>query len=266
MKHLAIILMLATSSWCSNNAGVSQWYQKKLNNTSILALNWMQNSGEYDALCLQAFSLAKLRFDQALAKKHNKPIAVVVDVDETIVDNMPFNAGLVGTTKSYSSKRWNQWVRAEQATSLEGSVDFFKHVVKSGAEVFYITNRSEDTRVATAANLKALGFPMVDDTHLILKTTTSSKIARRAKVAKTHEIVLLMGDSLDDFNGIFEHKSKDDRKKTVKNHSTLFGTKFIVLPNPVYGAWEQSIYNYKNIKPSQKLKTLKKMLNGFVTQ
>ncbi|MFT6927994.1 MAG: 5'-nucleotidase (lipoprotein e(P4) family) [Psychromonas sp.] len=107
--------------------------------------------------------------------------AIVVDVDETIIDNSPFNAGLIGKDYGYSNDTWKAWGEDESATAIPGAVDFLNYVVETEGDVFYVTNRKSipakniDLKEATMENLKALGFPQIDDKHMMLRTDSSQK-------------------------------------------------------------------------------------------
>jgi len=112
--------------------------------------------------------------------------------------------------------------------------------------VYYITNRDEDERAGTIKNLKLYHLPYVDDQHLILKSTTSSsKEARRRNVLKTHEIILLCGDNLPDFDALYDdHPSEENRHAATEKLKKEFGNKYIIIPNISYGDWEGSMFNY----------------------
>lgn len=217
---------------------------KNLNEQLVMSNLWMQASAEFRGMSYQAFNLAKMRFDSyASTHKGDKKIAIVVDADETIISNSAYESWLVGRNESYSSKTWGEWMASAEATALPGSVDFLNYAVKHGAEVFYITNRKMSGLEGTRKNLKELGFPDVDDAHLMLKTTTSDKEPRRLKVAEHYDIALFMGDNLNDFSKDFKTKSLKESYAAVEKDKALFGTKFILLPNPAYGDWEGKVYN-----------------------
>ena len=244
-KHL-LGLTVAVALSSTAFAEQATFTAKDLNDESILALSWVQNSAEFTALSHQAFNIAKLRWDMA---KTTEKRAIVVDVDETIIDNSPFNAGLLGKDYGYSDKTWQAWSEDRSATAIPGAVEFLNYVVETGGDVFYITNRKSmpaknmDLKAATADNLKALGFPQIDDKHLLLRTDTSEKQNRRDIVTKMgYNIVLLMGDALGDFGEVFDADTMPERSKAVEDNKAQFGNKFIVLPNPVYGAWEGAVY------------------------
>lgn len=205
---------------------------------------WIQNAGEAKALYYQAYNIAKLRLDEDLRLNKSKlSRAIVVDADETVIDNSPYQAQNYNQNKSFTSKSWNNWVNLANAPATPGSIEFLNYASKKGVTVFYITNRDHSLKDSTFKNLKELGFPIKIE-NLMMKTTTSSKKARRAVVTKDHRIVLLIGDNLIDFSEIFEHLPTDERISIVKDNKSKFGKSFIMLPNPMYGDWEKALYNY----------------------
>jgi 5'-nucleotidase (lipoprotein e(P4) family) len=217
---------------------------QNLNEQLVMANLWMQASAEFKALSYQAFNLAQMRFDHFVSThKGDKKIAIVVDADETIIDNSPYEAWLVGRNEGYSGKTWGEWMNAAEAKALPGAVEFLNYAANKGAEVFYITNRKMVGLEGTRKNLAELGFPDVDDAHLMLRTTTSDKEARRLKVAEKYDIALFMGDNLNDFSSAFKTKSLTESYAAVEKNKALFGTKFIMLPNPTYGDWEGKVYD-----------------------
>jgi len=229
------------------------------NEHTVQAVLWVQRSGEYRALCHQAFNLARRVLDEELkANPAPRKRAVVVDVDETVLDNSSYQARLVKTRQSYATATWRQWVDLARAEALAGAVDFLKHAASRGVEVFYISNRRTEEHAGTLANLRAKGFPNADDAHLLLRTAEGSKAKRRAAVSATHEIVLLMGDNLNDFTEAFDGKDAATRVAEVDRLAKEFGRRFIVLPNPLYGDFEDSIYRYNRGLPEAEKDVLRK--------
>jgi 5'-nucleotidase (lipoprotein e(P4) family) len=229
------------------------------NEHTVQAVLWVQRSGEYRALCHQAFNLARRVLDEELkANPAPKKRAVVVDVDETVLDNSPYQARLVKTRQSYATATWRQWVDLARAEALAGAVEFLKHAAARGVEVFYISNRRTEEHAGTLANLRAKGFPNADDAHLLLRTAEGSKAKRRAAVSATHEIVMLMGDNLNDFTEVFDGKDAAARVAEVDRLAQEFGRRFIVLPNPLYGDFEDSIYRYNRGLPEAEKDALRK--------
>lgn len=234
------------------------------------AVLWTQSSGEAKALAYQAFALARMMLDRDLRTNRRGRMrrAVVVDADETVLDNSRYQATLVKNGQTYSSQSWTEWVNRAEASAIPGAVEFLRYAASRGVRVFYITNRKLVERDATAANLKKLGFPDVNDQTLLVRTdpNSSSKEPRRRSVSSRYRIVLLIGDNLNDFAEVFENgKTVDARIAAVEQNKSQFGTRFIVLPNAMYGDWESAIYDYnpklteteKAAKRKSQLKTYK---------
>ena len=231
------------------------------NEYQLGAVLWMQTSGENRALAYQAFNLARMVLDQDIRKYGRKKPgrAIVVDADETIINNSPYQAWQVKNHRNYDQASWMDWCQREEAIALPGAVEFLTYANKRGVKVFYITNRKDTERQCTTNNLKKLGFPEVSDETLLLRTdaTGSSKESRRQDVAKKYRIVLLMGDNLNDFAKEFERKSVADRNKAVDDDRDLFGSKFIALPNSMYGDWESALYEYNNNRTEEEKATMR---------
>lgn len=218
---------------------------------------WQQYSGEYKALCFQAFNLAKLRLEQQLALKPlgqggNKPMAIVTDIDETLVDNSYYHAHLIQNNLTNERANWVAWTNLSKATALPGAVDFLKWVDSKGIYIWYVTNRDSTERESTLKNLQALDFPQSLTTHFSARLPGSggSKESRRQEIRKQYDIALLLGDNLGDF---FEagDTSIVQRNKKVLDQPNAFGETYIVLPNPVYGSWEIEKFPDNNAKPSR---------------
>jgi|ERR1051326_240991 5'-nucleotidase (lipoprotein e(P4) family) len=211
------------------------------------AVLWQQSSGEQRALTYQAFALARMVLNRDLTMNRRSKLhrAIVVDIDETILDNSAHEAWLIKNHKSYNAPDWTEWCNRAVAGAVPGAVDFLRYANSRGVRVFYITNRLEIEKDGTARNLKQLGFPEVNDQTLLVRTdkNSSSKEPRRRAVAAGYRIVLLMGDDLNDFAEVFEKsKTPESRIAAMERNKNQFGTRFIVLPNPMYGHWEEAIY------------------------
>ncbi len=218
----------------------------------LMAVAWYQNAPEMTALYYQGFNLAHERLDAAIAANNqSKPLAVVVDIDETMLDNSPFEVTLINNDDFQQG--WYNWTAKASAKALPGALEFAKYAESRQVQIFYITNRDDNEHAATVQNLKNEGFPYATDDHVLTKSdlsyssgNTSSKVSRRAKVSENHEIVLLIGDNLNDFSEVFEDRKINNGKAAVEQNRALFGTKFIILPNPMYGAWEKPLFDYRN--------------------
>jgi 5'-nucleotidase (lipoprotein e(P4) family) len=245
-RKMMILVAIVTFGFTGLTVHAEEYTTKNLNDEAILALSWVQNSAEFTALAHQAFNIAKLRWDM---DKQGGKRCVVVDVDETVIDNSAFNAGLIGKDYGYGSSSWKEWCDDKSAIAIPGAVDFLNHVAKTGGDIFYVTNRKAqpeknmDLTEVTMANLKALGFPQIDEKHMLLRTGTSKKQPRRDSItAMGYRIVLLMGDNLADFAEVFDGDTMPDRAAAVEANKDKFGDTFIVLPNPIYGNWEAAVY------------------------
>jgi len=226
--------------------------------TSVL---WQQTSAEYRALCYQAYNLAEMRI---LSQQENAAgKAVVLDVDETILDNSPYRAERI-KNDDFNGSFWD-WVKSEKAKAIPGALDFLHKADRFGFQIFYITNRDEKYRKFTTENLKKLGFPQIDKNHLLMRRNKiSDKTDRRNSIAKKYKIVLLIGDNLLDFSQIFYGNDIADRKNFVDAYKKDFGKKFIIFPNPVHGRWKKMFYNrHESLSDEEKQQRLLNGLNGI---
>ena len=204
----------------------------------ILATLWYQKSAEMRALYYQCFRSAEIALAENMAwAGRTKPAAVVLDIDETLLDNSPFQGWQVLEKKEFNNDDWFRWVELAQARPLPGAVDFTRYADSLGVEVFYVSNRTVQEMGPTIENMAAWGFANADSTHMFLKATTSSKVARRAEIEKDYEIILLVGDNLADLSGAYEKRGTDFGFDAVDADRRLFGRRYIVLPNPMYGNW-----------------------------
>ena len=226
----------------------------------VAAVLWQQSSGEYRALAYQAFRLARVMLDRDLRNHRiRQRRAIIVDIDETILDNSRYEAALVKQHKGYPDG-WTEWINRAEATAVPGALDFVKYANSRGVRVFYVTNRKPEVKDGTAQNLKKQGFPAVNDETLLMRDDPAreTKEARRQTISARYHVVLLMGDDLNDFAAVFENsKTVTSRIDATERNKSQFGTHFIVLPNPMYGDWETAIYEY-NFKQTETQKNAKR--------
>jgi len=245
MKILLLSLLIALGS-CANHARHENSSAPKLATSEmgksenlVAATLWAQKSAEYDALCYQAYNVATERLEMALKKnqKKNKKLAIILDVDETVLDNTEFQGTVIKDGIVFDQALWTEWVKMEKATPLAGVKEFLTFADKKHVEIFYVSNRDKDTELeSTFNNLVKMGLPAKKE-NLLFKDTKSSKEPRRQKIAEKYEVVLLFGDNLIDFAEGFEGSEGGKRNTNVENYRTDWGKRFIVLPNPMYGDW-----------------------------
>ncbi|WP_395375707.1 5'-nucleotidase, lipoprotein e(P4) family [Marinicella sp. W31] len=213
----------------------------------IMSVLWQQNSAEYKALCYQAFNQARAVLDRHLENTSDeKPLAIITDIDETILDNSPYSAQMILRDENYERSSWIEWGKKESAKLVPGAGDFLTYAASKDVEVFYISNRLDVQMEETLNNLKALGMPDSRAENILLRTSSSGKEPRREQVSQTHNVVLHIGDNLSDFHESYDEKYSRERNSLVDSMKDSFGTQYIVLPNPMYGDWEtKGLYENK---------------------
>lgn len=241
----ALAIGVALNGCASQGPPTSATYSNAdLNEQLVMAMAWMQSAAEYRALSYQAFNMARLRLERAFETQApgDRPLAVIVDCDEAVIDNTAFQAWLIGRDEQHSSANWNAWVEDAQARAMPGAQAFLNYARSLGVEVFYVTNRDESGLDATMKNLRQLDFPWVDEQHMMLRTNASDKQPRREAVMATHDVALLIGDNLADFDSRYDADDTATRNAQVIQDRAQFGERYIVLPNPTYGGWEAALY------------------------
>lgn len=235
---------------------------------------WMQTSAEYQALSLQSFDNAGRLLDAALADPtwtaaveqtgdfSKLPPAVILDIDETVLDNSAFEARMLLRNLLYDEATWNRWVEEASAPAIPGAVEFTKLAAAKGVTVFYVTNRNAKVEAPTRRNLEAVGFPLSGNVDTVLPPGerpdwTSDKGTRRRFVAERYRILMLFGDDLGDFASNVR-TSLAERNAIVTSHRADWGTRWFVLANPAYGSWEQSLYGYNRRLPRDEQMRLKR--------
>ena len=226
---------------------------------SMLAVLYAQSSAEYEANNLQTFAGAKLALEKALVNKNwtaaieqkedfsEKPPAVILDIDEAVLNNIPFQARAIIKGESYPNG-WVEWMLEEASTSVAGVSEFLKYADSKGIKIFYVTNRIAIAEEATRNNLKKLGLPFDTDRDVLLMKNengwTSDKVSRRELIAQDYRILLLIGDQLGDFISLDEATAgMDSRKEIAAKYEEMWGKKWFMITNPIYGRWEAAIYN-----------------------
>lgn len=222
------------------------------------AVTWMQNSAEYSLAARQAYrwAAAQLRaglsdplWSADLVQLHaggysGKPPAIILDVDETVLDNSPYNARLIVDGDTFSQQGFNGWALEKKAAAIPGAVEFIGFAQSRGVKVFYVTNRPDDVKQATIDNLNSIGVA-ADAGNVLTRNDSEGrgkdKASRRAAVADEHRIVLLIGDNMGDFCDGVEISDQAERNAVALAGERMVGTRWVVLPNAIYGGWEAPI-------------------------
>ncbi|MBM7656148.1 5'-nucleotidase, lipoprotein e(P4) family [Neobacillus cucumis] len=227
---------------------------------NTMSVLWFQSSAEAKALYYQGYNLGRMRLDELLKNRSKTAVlkpAVVLDIDETILDNSPHQAWFVLHGQGIPFN-WNEWFNRGTAKALPGAIEFLQYANARGVDIYYISNRDEAQKEATAKNLQLVGAPQVNYEHILLQQPgEKGKETRRKYVSKTHEILLYFGDNLGDFSG-FDGLTVSERTSEVNKRRDEFGRKLIVFPNPMYGDWEGAIYDYNYRKSNEEKDRLRK--------
>ncbi|HEX9984583.1 MAG TPA: HAD family acid phosphatase [Thermoanaerobaculia bacterium] len=242
--------------------------------TLINASLWVQSAAEYEAAALQTYGNARRMLDAALADPTwsampgqnataAMPPAVILDLDETVLDNVRFEARMVRAGKTYTPEDWLQWVSESAAGTVPGAREFLEYARGRGVTPFYITGRKAVEEAATLRNLQQLGLPLsaAEDTLFVRgerpEWDSGDKGPRREYVASRYRVLLLVGDDLNDFVNARE-KSQAEREEIMRTTAANWGTKWFMLSNPMYGSWEDAAAAGKDCeKVRNKIEALK---------
>ena len=241
-----------------------QQYQAE---TETMGLLWMRTSAEYRALAYQGYNVAMNAVKMAVTdpSHQRKPLAIVLDADETVVDNTKLmGESIANGNGRFDAPWWRQAVHQGKSQAMPGAVEFLNEVHKQGVEIFYVSNRYAPVNLdVTIQNFKELGFPSVDKDHVLLFEKDSDKQPRFDMIAKKYYVVVYMGDNAGDFPIGTKGKTLAERNAIIDNHKEDFGTTFVVFPNPAYGSWVSALAKgYQNLSPEEQ----KQVNNQYLQQ
>ncbi len=257
---LFILSVLLMSTACATTKEVETSFQHDNMDSTL----WFQTSAEYRANAIQTYRMAGMQMDMALndggwkamleqkQKAASLPPAIVLDVDETVLDNSPFQAMMIKTNTTFSSSPWDAWVGLAQAKAVPGAVELINMALDKGIAVVYLTNRECAQRPGsddpcpqvqdTAKNLREVGIKSVDEDLVLLKygkpEWTSEKRSRRLHLADKFRVLMLFGDDFGDFlPNVKKDITPEQRAKLVEKYRANWGKTWFALPNPTYGSW-----------------------------
>jgi len=258
--NLLLIFGIATGCVVKNQRHLESNVGEKL----MVATLFHQHAAEMKALSYQAYNIATERLDEILSMQPAPANpAVVLDLDETVLDNSPHQAQGILYNFAYP-EGWAEWCKLGEAPALPGAVDFLQYAVDRGVAVFYISNRKEEFREATKTNFVRENIPLQSDAHLMLRTAESGKEKRRLAVLENYQIVFLIGDNLSDFHQVFDHQTSERRAFLADSLKADFGRRFIIIPNAMYGDWLTSLQDYNYLLSTEELDILyRSLLKGF---
>lgn len=206
------------------------------------SVRWTQGSAEHRALFEQVYAGATRALDSLVSVRSGGDWAVILDADETIIDNSEYQRRRAVLDSGFTAVSWSAWVAERAATALPGADQFLRHVRARGGRVIIITNRTEAECSDTRANLEAL--QLVTDLLLCRADSPqgSDKNARFAAVERGNtatgfppvEVLLWLGDNIQDFPALSQ-----TAREAAPEVLSLFGHRYFILPNPMYGSWDR---------------------------
>ena len=262
VRVLATVVVLLLSTACATPKLANTQAPSAANSAQFDGLNavlWQQSSAEYYANTRQSFQLAEQALLSQLAQPNLSaaleqtdefealPPAVIVDVDETMLDNSAYMARLLSNGKAFENASWIAWCEQKAALALPGAVEFSNFANSRGVRVIYLSNRDVSLVEVTRANLQALGFADTANAATFLFRDRAAgfdtKSSRRALVAQRFRIVLMLGDNLGDFTEAYKD-TPSARMRLSQDYGAYWGSRWIMLANPMYGSWEQSVLEF----------------------
>jgi len=244
----ALLPAAALLAGCTGSPPLSQPHEM------LNAVLWQQTSGEYVGLASQIYRTARRNLEAALANPARTaaleqtgdfealPPAVILDVDETVLDNSGYESRIVKDYGYYTPQSFAAWCREGQPRAIPGAKGFLDAALERGVTLIYYSGRPEALRECTERNLRDAGLPLPPDARLLLNDGRS-KTELRAAMAERYRILLLVGDNLTDFVDD-TRAGPTSRRELATQYSERWGRQWILLPNPMYGHWEASCYRY----------------------
>ncbi len=247
------------------------------------AILWVQTSAEYETICMQTYRQAWNQVENMLSQAdsgfgvpsaaieqpgfntNNLPYAVIMDIDETVLDNSPMSGRLIESRSGYTAENWSKWVDKESADFIPGAEEFINKVRAANIELIFVTNRTENEEAHTIEDLEPI---VVTDSQILAKDEKESsssepwpseKSSRREHIAKKYWIIGMIGDDLADFIPNIKSLPPEQRIIEAGKYQQRLGSQWFLLPNPVYGSWETVLYKRNDSDQKQLQDKIKKI-------
>jgi 5'-nucleotidase (lipoprotein e(P4) family) len=248
-RHALLVALLASASACATN---TQTVSRPMEPAAAPApaveaaptsIRWFRTSAEQRALYLQIYRSATATVERRAAGLPAGSWAVILDADETLIDNSPYELQQARLGVPYDSVTWDAWVNRGAAAALPGGVEFTSRVHALGGRVVVVTNRDDRYCGVTRQNILRVGIP-ADEVLCRTDRANGSKDPRFTAVQNgvapstlpPLNVVMWVGDNIQDFPGLTQAAIR-----TAPDSSfAAFGERFIALPNPMYGSWERN--------------------------
>lgn len=239
-----------------DNLNATAWVQSSVEARMAHRQTWRSAERLLEAALADA-SWDALAPNDRVAPVAGLPPAVIVDVDETVLDNSPYQVRLIREDGSFDDATWNAWVDQARATAVAGAPEFARAAAQRGVTMIYLTNREHAKSAVTRRNLEAVGFPPVGESQFLgLGVETpgcvpkgSDKGCRRQFVAQRYRVLMQFGDQLGDFVSVTDN-GLAPRAAQLQGFDAWVGQRWFMLANPSYGSWEPALYgNDRSLSP-----------------
>ena len=201
-------------------------------------VRWVRESNEYKSLCYQIYSNATTNLNRqvgvnpySLNNKDLSTYAIVMDLDETVLDNSQYQVELLDKNESFNMTSWAKWVNREEAKLVPGAKEYIDVVRSYGIQLIFISNRMDERLNATINNMKILDIYSESDIFLLRKNKKDKKTVRRNEIYNStgrmanynaYTVIQYLGDAMGDFPSY---------------NSKQFSVDQYIFPNPMYGKW-----------------------------
>jgi len=218
---------------------------------------WVQTSAEHWAVSRQIYATAAEGLEAArddaawtaiidAGTDPPLPPAIIIDVDETVLDNSGHTARAILAQRPFRPDTWQQWVAEASAPVLPGALDYLNRADELGIVVMYLTNRHVDKEPATRINLAAVGAPMGEGIDTVLTRDEKAgwgrdKVTRRIWISERYRVLQVIGDDLHDFVSLPDGVTGDERITIAERYEDRWGRYWFLIPNPMYGSWETAL-------------------------